>query len=96
MHAACAQGVKWRWLTTNPVVNTSPPKLRHQTKQVPTPEMVQRLIRGAEQEDPDMAVRISLGAITGARRGELCGLKWGDVDFEGRTLTISRSLEQTE
>ncbi len=30
---------------------------------------------------------------TGLRTGELVGLKWEDVDFENRTVTISRSME---
>lgn len=30
---------------------------------------------------------------TGLRTGELVGLKWSDVDWEHRTLTISRSME---
>ncbi len=30
---------------------------------------------------------------TGLRTGELVGLKWADVDFEYRTITISRSME---
>ena len=35
---------------------------------------------------------IYAAATTGARRGELCGLRWTDVDFETATLTISRSI----
>jgi integrase len=31
---------------------------------------------------------------SGARRGELLGLQWGDVDFAGGTIRIERSLEQ--
>lgn len=30
---------------------------------------------------------------TGLRTGELVGLKWEDIDFEKKTLTISRSME---
>jgi len=33
---------------------------------------------------------------TGRRRGELLALTWADVNFVGRAVTISRSLEQTE
>jgi len=28
----------------------------------------------------------------GARRGELCALRWSDVDFGERTVLIARSL----
>lgn len=30
---------------------------------------------------------------TGLRTGELIGLRWSDIDFENRTLTVSRSME---
>ena len=33
---------------------------------------------------------------TGARRGEIVGLMWFDVDLEARTVTIQRSIEQTK
>jgi integrase len=33
-----------------------------------------------------------LAALTGARRGELCGLKWRDVDLHAGTVRITRSI----
>jgi integrase len=33
-----------------------------------------------------------LAALTGMRRGELCALRWTDVDFERGELDVSRSL----
>lgn len=30
---------------------------------------------------------------TGLRTGEMVGLRWGDIDFETRTITISRTME---
>ena len=35
---------------------------------------------------------LAVALATGARRGELCALKWNAVDFEGRTMTIQASL----
>jgi hypothetical protein len=34
-------------------------------------------------------------AITGCRRGELCGLRWGDLDTATNTLTVTRSVCET-
>lgn len=38
---------------------------------------------------------IELSADTGARRGEMCGLQWQDIDFMGKTITIVRNLQYT-
>jgi integrase len=37
-----------------------------------------------------------LAIVTGCRRGELGALTWADIDFKGRVLRISESLEQTK
>jgi len=58
----------------------------------PTADEVQRMIAEAEKDDPDMATLIALAAVTGARRGELLGLTWGDADLDGGSLAIDRSL----
>jgi len=49
-----------------------------------------RLLIG--QADPDLAPFLRLAAVTGARRSELCALRWADVDFVNATLNISRSV----
>ena len=36
---------------------------------------------------------VSLALATGMRRGELCGLQWGDIDLDASTLRIKRSVE---
>ena len=38
---------------------------------------------------------VALALATGARRGEILGLQWGDVDLDGGTLAIERSVEET-
>ena len=45
-----------------------------------------------QSADPDMATFIALAAVTGAGRGELCGLRWGAVDWDVHALTIERSV----
>jgi integrase len=33
-----------------------------------------------------------LAGLTGMRRGELCGLRWGDVDLDGARLVVRRTI----
>jgi integrase len=90
--AATKQAVKWKLIRgQDPAQAATKPTVRTKAKAVPTVAQVQKLIQKAEKEDPDMAALIALAAVTGARRGELSGLRWGDVDDEQGTLTIERS-----
>ena len=92
IRAACGQAKKWGWISSNPAADATPPSVTHRRKEIPTPAEVQKMIATAELDDTDMATLIALAATTGARRGELLGLRWSDVDFDAGTLTIKRSV----
>lgn len=42
-----------------------------------------------------MACWLHVAAATGARRGEVCGLQWRDIDFDQRSVRIERSVSAT-
>ncbi|WP_322767461.1 tyrosine-type recombinase/integrase [Frankia sp. Cr1] len=44
--------------------------------------------------DPGWGMFVWLAMTVGARRGELCVLRWGDVDFDTGVLTIRSSIAQ--
>jgi integrase len=92
VHAALDRAVRWGTIAANPADRASPPGPSRSRASAPTVRDVQRLIAAAEQHDPVMASAIALGAVTGARRGELCALHWSDIDWEKKTLLIERSL----
>jgi integrase len=58
----------------------------------PSPDEVQRIIEAAEATEPALAGLLLLAALTGARRGELCALRWSDVDWQAGTLRVARSI----
>ena len=37
---------------------------------------------------------VLLGMFTGLRLGELCGLKWSDIDFDNKILTVNRTVQR--
>jgi len=104
--AALTQGVKWGWLDTSPATKATAPTAKSDRKLVtPSKEQVGKLIRAAESDDPMMAAAVAIAFVTGCRRGELCALRWSDVDFkmmeiesgdpgEIAIVRIGRSLSQ--
>ena len=39
---------------------------------------------------------VAVGAWTGARRGEILALRWADINFPAKTVTIERTAEETK
>lgn len=60
-----------------------------------TVQELSRVLSCVEQEPLKWKAFINLAADSGARRGELCGLQWQDVDWNSRTITIRRNLQYT-
>lgn len=89
---ACAVGIRWGWLSANPASATSPPKVGRTQTQPPEPDEARRFLAALATEDPDLAMFLRLAAITGARRSELCGLRWGDFDLDGGSVVLERAL----
>jgi integrase len=92
LSAALNQGVKWGWLETSPAGRASPPPLRSKTPAPPTQEEMNLLFHEASRTDNTLATAIALAALTGARRGELCALRWSDIDLAIGRVRIARSL----
>jgi integrase len=92
LSAAFNQAMKWGWVDRNPIARTSPPTIRGREIHPPTPAELRRLLDACAETHPDLGSLIYVAATTGARRGELCGLRWSDIDLEVATLTIARSI----
>jgi integrase len=53
---------------------------------------VGELLKKAGEEDPELGRFLHIAAATGARRGEMCAIRWRNVDTKLRTLTIEHSI----
>ncbi len=60
-------------------------------KEALTIETQKKFLEGAKGQSYENQFRFVLQ--TGLRTGELVGLKWDDIDFEKKTITISRTME---
>lgn len=57
-----------------------------------TNEEIAEILKMAQLEPIHIHAVIATAIYTGARRGEIAGLKWDDIDFEKRTMYIRRSV----
>jgi integrase len=89
---AVAQGVRWGWITHNPAIDASPPRVPMKELKPPDPGQVVQLFRLAQELDPELATFIMLAASSGARRGELIALRWSDIDLDQSRLSIERGI----
>ena len=94
LRKAYSLGVKRHWVSRNPTKDVDPPTPDNVEMQALAVDQLVELLelcRGTKYEMP-----ITLGAFTGMRRGEILGLKWDCIDFERRTITIIRTLEEVK
>jgi integrase len=96
LHRALGQAQRWGWINKNPAALASPPKLVRKEIRPPTPDQVGRILTAAREEDPLLGLAVWLAAVTGARRGELCGIQWADLDLETGTLVIRHSIVELD
>ena len=60
-----------------------------------TVEQLRSVLSSVAQEPLKWQAYINLASDSGARRGELCGLWWSDIDWDAGTVTIRRNLQYT-
>ncbi len=88
---AFGQAVKWGIVPMNPAASASPPKLRQREINPPSIADVRRMLDIADDDDREYGALLRVLTATGARRGEVCGLRWSDLDRSTRTLSIKRA-----
>jgi integrase len=96
LHRAVAQAVRWGWLPRNPVSAATRPAVPRTTITPPEADDVRFLLALAERHDAVLACWLHVAVATGARRGEVCALRWSDVDLEAATVRIARSVSATK
>lgn len=86
----------------NPMLKVSRPKVRKEEVQAEgnskayTVEELRYILKCLKGENLKWQTYIQLVIDTGIRRGEACGLKWEDVDFECAYITVRRNLQYTK
>jgi integrase len=90
---ALSRAVRWRWIAINPMDQAIPPAQPRPDPRPPSPAEAGRILEHAAT-DADWGTLLWLAITTGARRGELCALRWTDIDLENAVVSLRRSLAQ--
>jgi integrase len=85
------QAMRWGLVRRNVATLASPPPLEQSEFQAPEPEMVRALLREAFAYEPMFGLYVRVAIAIGARRAEICGLRWTDIDLDAGTMSVMRS-----
>lgn len=92
LSAIFSRAVKWGVMFSNPCERVEPPKLRRKEAASLDEEQAKALLEAVEEKAPlQYHVIVKLMIFSGARRAEVCGLEWGDIDWQNDRIHIQRN-----
>lgn len=97
LSGAYKRAVRWRWVSVSPIGQAEPPAAPKANPQPPTSADAARILNAAWR-DPDWGTLLWTAMTTGARRGELCAVRWTSVNLDdGReTLWLRRAIRKED
>jgi integrase len=94
LHRALARAAAAEIVARNVASAISPPKVEAEEIEILSAEQMADILAKLNGHSVSPIVALALG--TGMRRGELLGLQWSDIDLEGASLRVERSIEETK
>ncbi|MFD8283282.1 tyrosine-type recombinase/integrase [Streptomyces solisilvae] len=92
---ALQRAVVWGYLSSNPMDAIQAPPEDDPEPDPPSNAEVATILNDAWRHDLDWGTLLFLIMVTGCRRGELCGLRWQNVDFDTNVITVRRATGKT-
>lgn len=89
LRAALRQAVRWDLIPTSPADRIDPPRRAKRRIKPPTSPDVVRLLDAAGFT---LQLYLRISAVTGARRGQMCALRWSDIDLDDGEICWTRAL----
>jgi integrase len=86
------QAVAWGWIAHNPARLATPPSVQRSDVVPPPVEQVAGLLATALERNPKLGLFLRLAVVLGARRGELCGLRWQAIDLDRGEVLLERGV----
>lgn len=79
-------------LVRNPFLGVKPPKKGNAKVTHMTKEQMDHFIKCLDNEDPKFRLACYLAFYAGLRRGEICGLRWRDIDLDLGIISINSAI----
>jgi len=89
LRPALNRGLRWGYVTTNVAALAEPPSQPQPNP--PTPEEAALVLSVAWQQDEEWGTFLFMTMVSGSRRGEMCALRWSDVNLERLELFVKHS-----
>jgi integrase len=90
VRAALGLGVRWRHLGVNEAEIARPPTFERHEPDPPSADEAAALLNEAAS-DPEWCLFLWLLMVTGTRRGEMCALRWTDIDLTRKVMSVTRA-----
>lgn len=87
------QAIRWEIMDRNPNAKANKPKKEHKEKNFYDVNQVKKLLDVLEFESIKYKTLIVLALDSGARRSEICALRWSDIDLDTKMMSITKSLK---
>ena len=87
------KAVKWQLIDENPCRRTEAPKAAEIEVEALQEEDVAKLLEALQDAPAQYSVITQLALLTGARRGEICALRWSDIDLDAGVISINRTVQ---
>jgi integrase len=80
---------RYEFFDRNPIRLVRQGAKRRSTPNVLTPAEIKALLNGSDLRERTLVLLV---ASTGLRQSELFAVKWGDIDFDQKTMNVTRSI----
>lgn len=87
-HAFSVAVKEWGWLDDSPMRKVTRPKEPRGRVRFLSEEERSRLLEACEAQHPDLYAAVVLALSTGARQGEILGLRWKHIDLARGVITL--------
>ena len=85
---------RWEYGLPDPFANIAMPKCPKRETRLLTADEQKKLKAYLNAHRNPITLGITLALTMGLRVGEVCGLRWEDIDFKKRTLTVRRTVQR--